>query len=132
MSHAYRPPGDPPAYLVETWFNPPATQALAMPGWFDRHFDNMGRYRHMACAGVLVGTTTPGRVKRRGHGPEIEYTASEADRDSLIEGLKVAGRIWMQAGATRVMPATFAWNEYRDAGRARRASTARSARPATC
>ena len=32
---------------------------------------------------------------------------------SLIEGLKVAGRIWMQAGATRVMPATFAWNEYR-------------------
>ena len=41
MSHAYVAPGDPPDYLVETWFNPPATQALAMPGWFDRHFENM-------------------------------------------------------------------------------------------
>jgi choline dehydrogenase-like flavoprotein len=110
MSHAYRSPGDVPRYLVETWFNPPATQALAMPGWFDRHFDNMLRYRHMACAGVLVGTTTPGRVRDG----QIEYTASVEDRASVLEGLQVAGRIWLEAGAERVMPATFAWQEYRD------------------
>jgi choline dehydrogenase-like flavoprotein len=109
MSHAYLPPGNPPAYIVETWFNPPATQALAMPGWFDRHFHNMSRYRNMACAGVLVGTTTPGRVKDG----KIEYTISAADRKSMIEGLNTAGRIWFEAGATRVMPATFAWQEYR-------------------
>jgi choline dehydrogenase-like flavoprotein len=115
MSHAYVPPGDPPGYLVETWFNPPATQALAMPGWFDRHFENMDRYRHMACAGVLVGTTTPGRVKPTRSGPEIEYTASEADRGRVVDGLGVAGRIWLQAGAERVMPATFTWQEYRTA-----------------
>jgi choline dehydrogenase-like flavoprotein len=113
MSHAYMAPGEPPGYLIETWFNPPATQSLAMPGWFDRHFENMRRYRHMACAGVLVGTTTPGRVKPGKSGPEIEYEASAADRGRLIEGLELAGRIWMQAGATRVMPATFAFNEYR-------------------
>ena len=115
MSHAYRAAEGIPGYLVETWFNPPATQALAMPGWFDRHFHNMRRYRHMACAGVLVGTTTPGRVKPGRHAPEIEYTASEADRDRVVEGLQVAGRIWLQAGADRVMPATFAWQEYRTA-----------------
>jgi len=113
MSHAYVPPGDPPGYLVETWFNPPATQALAMPGWFDHHFENMRRYRHMAAGGVLVGTTTPGRVKPTRHGPEIEYTASAADRGRVVEGLGVAGRIWLQAGAKRVMPATFTWQEYR-------------------
>jgi choline dehydrogenase-like flavoprotein len=113
MSHAYVAPGDPPGYLVETWFNPPATQALAMPGWFDQHFRNMSRYRQMACAGVLVGTTTPGRVKATHKGPEVEYTVSAADRASMIDGLKVAGRIWLQAGAKRVMPATFAWQEYR-------------------
>jgi choline dehydrogenase-like flavoprotein len=112
MSHAYVAPGDPPGYLVETWFNPPATQALAMPGWFDRHFENMSNYRRMACAGVLVGTTSPGRVKPTRKGPEIEYTASKADRERMVEGLKDAGRIWMQAGARRVMPATFAWHEY--------------------
>ena len=113
MSHAYRAADGVPGYLVETWFNPPATQALAMPGWFDRHFDNMRRYRHMACAGVLVGTTTPGRVKPSRNGPQIEYTPSAADRGRVVEGLQVAGRIWLQAGATRVMPATFAWQEYR-------------------
>ena len=115
MSHAYRSSDGVPRYLVETWFNPPATQALAMPGWFDRHFDNMQRYRHMACAGVLVGTTAPGRVKASKAGPEIEYTASDEDRGTVVEGLQVAGRIWLQAGAERVMPATFAWQEYRDA-----------------
>jgi len=109
MSHAYRSSEGVPRYLVETWFNPPATQALAMPGWFDRHFENMRRYRHMACAGVLVGTTTPGRLRDG----KIEYTASSEDRDSVVEGLEVAGRIWLEAGAERVMPATFAWQEYR-------------------
>jgi choline dehydrogenase-like flavoprotein len=113
MSDAYRSSDGVPRYLVETWFNPPATQALAMPGWFDRHFQNMLRYRNMACSGVLVGTTTPGRVKAGKHAPEIEYAASAADRKALVEGLQVAGRIWMQAGAERVMPATFAWQEYR-------------------
>jgi choline dehydrogenase-like flavoprotein len=115
MSHAYRSSDGVPRFLVETWFNPPATQALAMPGWFDRHFSNMQRYRNLACSGVLVGTTSPGRVKPGKHAPEIEYTASDDDRGALVEGLQVAGRIWFQAGAERVMPATFAWQEYRSA-----------------
>jgi choline dehydrogenase-like flavoprotein len=113
MSDAYVAPGAPPPYLVETWFNPPATQALATPGWFGEHFENMSRYRNLACAGVLVGTTCPGRVKPGSDGPEIEYEASDADMDSMIAGLKDAGRIWLHAGAARVMPATFAFNEYR-------------------
>ena len=120
MSHAYRAPNGVPDYLVETWFNPPGTQALAMPGWFDRHFENMQRYRHLACAGVLVGTTTPGRVKPSKSGPQIEYTISDDDRARMIDGLEVAGRIWLQAGATRIMPATFAWQEYREAGELKR------------
>ena len=108
MSHAYVPPGDPPPYLVETWFNPPATQALAMPGWFGRHWAHMHRFRRMACAGVLVGTTRPGRVTAKG----IAYDPAPEDRDRVLEGLEVAGRIWLAAGATRVMPATFAFREY--------------------
>jgi choline dehydrogenase-like flavoprotein len=112
MSHAYRAGDGVPDYLIETWFNPPATQALAMPGWFDQHFRNMLRYRHMACAGVLVGTTTPGRVKPGKTAPEIEYTASDEDMARMLRGLRTAGRIWLQAGADRVMPATFKWHEY--------------------
>jgi choline dehydrogenase-like flavoprotein len=107
MSHAYMAPGDVPGYLIETWFNPPATQALAMPGWFGDHFRNMERYRRMACAGVLVGTTTPGRVVAGRRAPAIHYTPSEDDRKRLVDGLEEAGRILFAAGAVRVMPATF-------------------------
>ena len=31
----------------------------------------------------------------------------------MVDGLGVAGRIWLHAGAERVMPATFSWQEYR-------------------
>jgi choline dehydrogenase-like flavoprotein len=112
MSHAYVPHGGVPGYLVETWFNPPATQSLAMPGWFGQHFENMRRYRHMACAGVLAGTTRPGAVTAGRNGPQIQYTPSEDDRSRVVEGLKVAGRIFLEAGATRVMPATFKWHAF--------------------
>jgi choline dehydrogenase-like flavoprotein len=111
MSHAYVPPGDPPEHLVETWFNPPATQALATPGWFDDHYALMHRFRHLACAGVLVGTTTPGRVTS-GKG-EFTYEPSAADRDRVLAGLVDAARIFLEAGASRVMPATIGFREYR-------------------
>ena len=43
----------------------------------------------------------------------------------------MAGRIWLQAGAKRVMPATFAWHEYRTP-EALAGLAAPSSRPATC
>jgi choline dehydrogenase-like flavoprotein len=113
MTHAYEPPGDEPAYLLETWFNPPATQALAMPGWFDRHYANMRRYRHMAAAGALVGTTHPARITATAQGPNIDYTPSAHDLGRLVDGIKQIGAIYFAAGAERVMPATFAWRQYR-------------------
>lgn len=113
MSHAYVPDADVPPYLLETWFNPPATQALAMPGWFDRHFENMLRYRHMAAGGALTGTTEPGRVRATRGGPVIDYVPSRADLARVVEGLKVMGAIFLEAGARRVMPATYAWHEVR-------------------
>jgi choline dehydrogenase-like flavoprotein len=113
MTHAYQPPGDEPAYVLETWFNPPATQALAMPGWFERHYANMLRYRHMAAGGALVGTTRPARLKATRSGPRIDYTPSPEDLGRVVDGVALVGRIFLAAGASRVMPATFAWHEMR-------------------
>lgn len=111
MSHAYVPDGAVPDHLVETWFNPPATQALATPGWFDRHWELMHRFRHLGCAGVLVGTTAPGRVTS-GKGA-FTYEPSDCDRDRVLAGLVDAARIFFEAGAARVMPATIGYREYR-------------------
>ena len=82
----------PPRLPLETWFNPPATQALAMPGWFDHHFENMLRYRHMACAGVLVGTTTPGRVKASaGRAGDRVHARRATTSDASSTGLERRG-----------------------------------------
>jgi choline dehydrogenase-like flavoprotein len=116
MTHAYEPPGAEPGYILETWFNPPATQSLAMPGWFDRHYENMKRYRHMAAAGALVGTTRPARMSSTEQGPVIDYVPSPEDLGRVVDGIKLVGRIFLAAGAQRVMPATFAWREYRSPG----------------
>lgn len=113
MSHAYVPEGGVPGFLLETWFNPPATQALSMPGWFGQHFRNMLRYRHMAAGGALVGTTSPGHVRATRSGPEIHYAPSKTDLRRLVDGLQLMGRIFLAAGADRVMPATYAWHEFR-------------------
>jgi choline dehydrogenase-like flavoprotein len=110
MSHAYVAGGEVPDYLVETWFNPPATQALATPGWFDRHYALMHRFRRLASAGVLVGTTTPGRVTDE-HGA-FSYEPSAADRDRVLAGLVDAARIFLEAGATCVMPATVGYRQF--------------------
>jgi choline dehydrogenase-like flavoprotein len=118
ISHVYRP-GDAaerPPYVLETWFNPPATQALAMPGWFEQHYRNMRRYAHMACGGALVGTTSPGRMKATRHGPRITYEPSREDLGRVVEGLELMGRIFFAAGAQRVMPATFAYHEFTSEG----------------
>ena len=43
-------------YVLEPWFNPPVAQALAMPGWFDDHYNNMRRYNRLSSIGVLTPT----------------------------------------------------------------------------
>lgn len=111
MSHAYEPPGE-ARFVIETWFNPVATQALAMPGWFEDHYANMRRYRHMVCGGVLVGTTTPARVTATKAGPVVDFTPSAGDLRQVVDGLKLLGRVFLGAGALRVMPATYAWHEF--------------------
>ena len=111
MSHAYEPEAG-AGFLIETWFNPVATQSLAMPGWFEDHYENMLRYRHMVCAGVLVGTTAPASVKAPREGPEIDYTPVSADLEKVVDGLKLVGRLFLGAGARRVMPSTYAWHEF--------------------
>jgi choline dehydrogenase-like flavoprotein len=100
-------------YILETWFNPPATHSLVMPGWFGQHYDNMRRYDQMVAAGVVVGTVSPGRVKPKRTGPDITYRPGRADLDQMIAGMKQLTRILLAGGAERVMPQTYVMHELR-------------------
>ncbi|MFL5908218.1 MAG: GMC family oxidoreductase N-terminal domain-containing protein [Solirubrobacterales bacterium] len=108
ITHGYRPP-DEEQLILESWFNPVGTQALLMPGWFRDHYENMRRYTHLSCIGVVVGSERNGRVRLGpfGSGMRLDYEPTEADLRLMIKGTKLAARIHFASGAKRVMPMTF-------------------------
>jgi choline dehydrogenase-like flavoprotein len=114
MSH-YAGNGHPGNHVIETWFNPVMSQALAMPGWLADHQTNMERYQRLSCLGVLVGSERreDNRVLRRStlNGAQVDFTPSTGDLDGLLTGLREAGELLLQNGATCVMPATFRYWE---------------------
>jgi choline dehydrogenase-like flavoprotein len=113
ITHGYRPPGE-DQLILESWFNPVGTQALMMPGWFSDHYENMRRYPHLSCIGVVVGSQRNGKVKAtRGRGMKLEYDPTDADLQLMLKGTKLAARIHFASGALRVMPMTFRSRSYR-------------------
>jgi choline dehydrogenase-like flavoprotein len=100
-----------PGFVFETWFNPPVSQALNMPGWFERHFENMRRYDRLMAVGVLVGTESNGRIKRGLLGPDIDFEPTDGDRATLARGLALLARLLFDAGASRVMLNTWGDDE---------------------
>lgn len=112
ISHAGLPLID-AGFVFELWFNPPVAQALNMPGWFERHFENMRAYRRLMAVGVLVGTEGNGRVKRAlTGGAAIGYVPTAADLRTLARGLRVLGELLFAAGARRVMMNTWGYDEF--------------------
>ncbi|HEX2129181.1 MAG TPA: GMC family oxidoreductase [Solirubrobacterales bacterium] len=113
ITHVIEPGAGGPDVIMETWFNPVVSQAMAMPGWFEQHRRNMRAYNRMAATGVLVGTESNGRVaKALFGGADVVYEPTESDLRRLVEGLKLVGRIYLKAGAKKVMPSTFQYHAF--------------------
>jgi choline dehydrogenase-like flavoprotein len=113
ISHYYDPPQG-QGFVMESWFNPVVSQALNMPGWFEDHAHNMRRFRNLTAAGVLVGTQRNARLARAlTGGADIVYTPAREDLEKLVEGLQLLCRIYLAAGALRVMPSTLQFHEFR-------------------
>jgi choline dehydrogenase-like flavoprotein len=114
ISHYLQPPAG-SGFVMESWFNPVVSQALNMPGWLDDHFENMSRFRHLTAAGVLVGTKGTGRLRPAlTGGVDIDYTPAREDLQTLVDALKLLCRIYLKAGARRVMPSTFRFHAFTD------------------
>ena len=110
ISHFMRPTdGSDDGLVFESWFNPIVAQSLFMPGWFEEHWDNMHRYKHMTCLGTVVGTESNGSVKaaRLLGGVQLDYTPSDRDFVRMKDGVRIACELGLAADAERVMPATF-------------------------
>jgi choline dehydrogenase-like flavoprotein len=100
-------------FVFETWWNPPAAQAVNMPGWFEEHYENMRRYNRLMAVGVLVGTAGNARVRQAiTGGPDISYTPLADDLKKMADGLTLLGRILFAAGARRVMANTWGYDVF--------------------
>lgn len=88
IAHYVQPAGE-PGFVLETWFNPPATQSLALPGWMDDLQHNIDRYEHLACAAPLVGSTAGSRIRLpvMGDGERIQIKLTAEDLKRLKAGL---------------------------------------------
>jgi choline dehydrogenase-like flavoprotein len=112
ISHYLQPKAG-AGYVMESWFNPVVSQALNMPGWLDDHRHNMERFPHLTAAGVLVGTTGTGRLRPAlTGGVDIDYSPARDDVKTLVDALKLLCRIYLEAGAVRVMPSTFRFHAF--------------------
>ncbi len=87
IAHYYfAPPDD--GFVVETWFNPPGANAMAMPGFQQAHFDRMMAYSSTVAAAPLVGSEASGRVTLDWQGrPAIELPISGREIGGLRRGL---------------------------------------------
>jgi choline dehydrogenase-like flavoprotein len=112
ISHYLQPEAG-SGFVMESWFNPVVSQALNMPGWLDDHRENMRRFRHLTAAGVLVGTKGTARLRPAlTGGVDIDYTPAREDVETLVNALKLLCRIYLEAGARRVMPSTFRFHAF--------------------
>jgi choline dehydrogenase-like flavoprotein len=103
-----------PGFVVETWYNPPVAQAQAMPGWLDRHQQNMRRYSDLGAMGILVGSDATARVQPAfalGGAPDIVYNPTERDLKTLVDGLVLTGEVMFAGGAKEVMASTISYKD---------------------
>ena len=133
ISHFMRPTdGTDDGLVFESWFNPIVAQSLFMPGWFEEHWDNMHRYKHMTCLGTVVGTESNGSVKadRLLGGVKLDYTPSDRDFVRMKDGVRIACELGLEAARSGSCRRPSARSTSR-ASASCRGSTTRSATPAT-
>ena len=114
ISHYYKPK-DPKLHNVvfESWYNPPVSQAINSPQWFEKHFANMKNFNKMLAIGLLVGSESEGTVKQAlTGGPDVIYSPNRNTRENLAEGLILAGKLLFASGAKKVLLNTWSNTEF--------------------
>lgn len=112
IAHYYKPL-QLPGVIFESWWNPPVSQAINMPGWFNEHYKNMRNYDKTMALGVLIGSKSTGYiVNALTGGPGVEYAPDKDERKKLASGLKLVGEILFAAGAKKVMYNTWSSHNF--------------------
>jgi choline dehydrogenase-like flavoprotein len=93
IAHYYLP-DRPDGFILETWYNPPATQSLALPGWMDELDRNMARYRFYACAAPVVGSGRQSSITAAGEKESIHIALGPSDLERMKQGMTMTCRLF--------------------------------------
>ena len=88
MGHYYLEDLPRDGFVIETWFGPPATQSLSLPGWMDELHENIQRYAYYAAASPLVGSSAGSKIDTRHTLERIWIQLDGRDLDRLKHGLR--------------------------------------------
>ncbi len=98
ISHYYMPP-DGAGFVIETWFAPPGTLALAMPGYFETHWERMLAYSRAVTAAPLVGTEPQGTITvNADRRVQIQLPLGQVELERLRTGTIKLAEALLQAG----------------------------------
>ena len=91
--------------MFEGGSTPLDVTALAIPWVGDRFMDLMARYRQLALFGFMLQDKSRGEVRSGPGGmPLILYNQSREDTARMQRGLGIMCEVFLEAGATRVLP----------------------------
>jgi choline dehydrogenase-like flavoprotein len=103
IAHYVVPENPLDGYIVETWYNPPAANALAMPGYLDEHFERMRLYTSTVAAAPLVGTRPRGRISVENGKLWIDLPLSGYEVERIANGLAALAKAFIAGGAQQVI-----------------------------
>lgn len=99
ISHAYLPPAQ-PGIVIESWFAPPGTISLSMPGYLQAHAERMRQYANCTVIAPLVGAAPEGTIELDGGGrPKLRLPPNARDLERLKDGLATVSRVVLDSNA---------------------------------
>jgi hypothetical protein len=122
IAHAYVPPDGNAGFVIETWYNPPAGNSAAMPGYMDVHHTRMKAFARSVAAAPLVGTRPNGRIALRDGRVTIDLPIETPEIDALAAGVGLLAGAFLAGGAREVLGAVgwgFEMKKPDDVGRFR-------------
>jgi choline dehydrogenase-like flavoprotein len=96
ICHYYLPP-DGRGFILESWHAPPGTLALALPGFFDVHWQRVLAYAQCITLAPLIGTQARGSIRLHDGKPQVRLPIEADDFEHLRNGVVTVARALLNA-----------------------------------
>ncbi|MDH5672651.1 MAG: GMC family oxidoreductase [Myxococcales bacterium] len=107
IAHYYMPPSG-SGFIIESWFAPPGTLALTMPGFGDLHWRRMMSYQKTVTVAPLVGSQASGSVAVKSGRTKITLPITDFELRRIRQGIATLAGALLQGGASAAPYAVIA------------------------